>query len=280
MKRILCLSALIVFAAAVFTPKLDAKAMRIVSLAPSTTEILFALGLDEEIVGVSQFCDYPSKALLKSRVGTMSEPNIELISALKPDIVFCTGLEQAPVVAKMKRLNMNVFVSDPASIAELLGSIRQMGDITGRGKEAAALTERMLDEIESVQADVRLVPYTKRPKVFFEIWHNPLMTVGPGSIIDDLITIAGGINIAHDLGSQYGNFSPEELIRRNPDYIFMGYMYKTRATPLFENRMGWKDVSAVRNNRIYNDIDPDILLRPGPRIIEALKEVHARLYER
>lgn len=251
---------------------------RYISLAPSTTEILFALGLDEEIVGVSSFCNYPQKAKDKEKVGTFSQANIEKILSLKPDYIFCTGLEQAPIIAELKRLNLKVYAADPTDMKELFTSIKDMGKITGRPKEAQNLIKDMQTQIEEIASKVKLIPQEKRLKVFIEIWNEPLMTTGKGSFVDELITLAGGINIADDTKRSYSIFSPEEVINRNPDCIIFAYMDKEGPAKLAQGRFGWKGISAVKNSRLYNDINPDILLRPGPRVVEGLKEIYKRLY--
>jgi iron complex transport system substrate-binding protein len=251
---------------------------RYISLAPSTTEILFALGLGNEIVGVSSYCNYPQKAKSKEKVGEFSHPNIEKILSLKPDYVFCTGLEQAAIVVELKRQNLNIYVGDPKNMEELLNSIRDIGKITGKEKVAENLIRNMKQEIEEITSRVKLIPRDKRPKVFIEIWHDPLITAGKGSFIDELITLAGGINIAHDTKRAFTIFSPEEVIRRNPDCIILAYMDKEKPSRLLGKRFGWKEVTAVKNNRLYNDINPDLLLRPGPRVTQGLKEIYKRLY--
>ncbi|MBU1852987.1 MAG: cobalamin-binding protein [Candidatus Omnitrophica bacterium] len=256
----------------------DAQKQRIVSLAPSTTEILFALGLDEEIVGVSSFCDYPLKALEKEKVGTFSQPNIEKILSLRPDIVFCTGLEQMPVIRKLKQLKLKVYVSDPKNVEETFESIMEMGVLTYREKEAEDLVSRMKRDMEGVTSKVKSFPKEDRVRVFVELWNNPLMTTGRGSFMDELIALAGGINIAHDTERPYSYFSPEQVLDRDPECIILAYMVNEEAARSVKERLGWKKISAVRNNRIYNDIDPDILLRPGPRLVEGLNELHKRLY--
>jgi len=251
---------------------------RYISLAPSTTEILFALGLDDEIVGVSSYCNYPAQAKTKVKVGDFSHPNMEKIFSLKPDYIFCTGLEQAPIIFELKRLNFNVYVADPISMDELFNSINDIGRITDRPKEAAELIKRMKDDIKAVSSKAKLIPRGKKVKVFIEIWHEPLMTAGKGSFVDELITLAGGINIAHDIERPYSNFSAEKVLNLNPDCIIMAYMDKESPLKLIESRFGWKDIDAVKNKRVFNDINPDILLRPGPRITEGLKEIYKRLY--
>ncbi|MFA6281090.1 MAG: cobalamin-binding protein [Candidatus Omnitrophota bacterium] len=256
-----------------------AENLRIISLAPSTTEILFALGLDKEIVGVSEFCNYPSKALVKEKVGTFSQPNIEKILSLKPDIIFCTGLEQAPLAENLKKLKLNVIISDPSSINSLLVSIAEIGKLTNKENQAGLLIKHMEDGINEIKSLAAKIPKERKQKVFIEIWNNPLSTAGRKSFINELIELAGGNNIAYDLKTAYGSFSPELVIKRNPDCIILAYMGKDNPGDGLRARAGWNKITAVKNNRVYGDIDPDILLRPGPRIQEALREIYKRLYE-
>jgi iron complex transport system substrate-binding protein len=257
----------------------SAENLRIISLAPSTTEILFALGLDEEIVGVSKFCNYPPKALSKEKVGTFSQPNIEKILSLKPDIIFCTGLEQASLAENLKKLKLNVIVSDPSNISSLLASIAEIGKLTNKESQAGVLIVHMQESINETKLLVKKIPKEKKQKVFIEIWHNPLSTASKGSFINELIELAGGDNIAYDLKSAYGSFSPELVIKRNPDCIILAYMGKDNSGEELRARAGWGKITAVKNNRVYGDIDPDILLRPGPRITEGLREIYKKLYE-
>jgi iron complex transport system substrate-binding protein len=251
---------------------------RYISLAPSTTEILFALGLGEAVSGVSAYCNYPPEAAHKPRVGDFSHPNMEMIFALKPDYVFCTGLEQAPVIEELKRLKFNVYAADPANIKELLETIRDIGKITGREKEAAVLIRKMQEDIEAVSAKAKLIPQDKKVRIFVEIWHEPLMTAGRGSFIDEMIALAGGINVAHDVIRPYSYFSAEKVVNLNPQVIILAYMDKETPLKLVESRFGWAGIEAVKNKRVCNDIDPDLLLRPGPRITEGLKELYLKLY--
>lgn len=157
MKRIICIA--IILLTLTTTPSFAA--LRIVSLAPSTTEILFALGLDNQIVGVSSFCNYPAQAKDKEKIGSFSRPNVEKIVSLKPDIVFCTGLEQAPVIGDLKHLNINVFVSDPSNLDELFKSIKTIGEITGSQIEAAELIQKMKAGIKDIANKSASVPAEK-----------------------------------------------------------------------------------------------------------------------
>jgi len=253
-------------------------ASRYISLAPSTTEILFALGLDEEIVGVSSYCNYPEEAQTKPKVGDFSNPNIEKILSLKPDYIFCTGLEQAKTVHELSRLKLNVYVADPSNMEELFNTISEIGRITARRNEASQLINKMRDDITAISEKVKLMPQQKRVRVFIEIWHDPLMTAGKGSFVDELIILAGGINIARDTIRPYSDFSAEKVIDLNPQVMILAYMDKEPPLKLVESRFGWADIEAVKNKRVFNDIDPDILLRPGPRITEGLKKLYKKLY--
>lgn len=258
-------------------PSLLAKP-RYISLAPATTEILFALGLHHQIIGDTTFCDYPQAAKQIPKVGSFSEPNIEKILSLKPDIIFTTGLEQAPVVLRLEKLGLKVIVSDPKNIPELFESIIQIGKATGREQEARLLVEGMRARIDIIKFMVEKIREDKRPKVFIEIWHDPIMTAGPGSIVDEILTLAGGKNIAYDVPRAYSRFSTEAIIERNPDVIILGYMNKDNTKDAVLNRLGWQNIKAVRNKRVVSDINPNLIFRPGPRIVNGIEEIYRHLY--
>jgi iron complex transport system substrate-binding protein len=136
----------------------------------------------------------------------------------------------------------------------------------------------MQDDIEAVSAKAKLIPQDKKVRIFVEIWHEPLMTAGRGSFIDEMIALAGGINVAHDVIRPYSYFSAEKVVNLNPQVIILAYMDKETPLKLVESRFGWAGIEAVKNKRVCNDIDPDLLLRPGPRITEGLKELYLKLY--
>lgn len=251
---------------------------RFISLSPAVTEILFALDLKDEIIADTVYCDYPQEAKYISKVGTFSEPSIEKIVSLKPDIIFTAGLEQVPALLRLKKLGLKVIVSDPKTIPELFESIIEIGKATGRQTQAEILVERMRGRINAVKSKAERIPEDKKLKVFIEIWHDPIMTAGPGSIIDELLKLAGAVNIAYDTLLAYSRFSVETIIQRNPDVIILGYMTKENAKDFVSNRLGWKNINAVKNKRVISDINPDTILRPGPRIVEGLEEIYRHLY--
>ena len=252
---------------------------RIISISPAATEILFGLGLDDNIIGDTTYCNYPPAAKTKEKVGSFSQPNIEKIVSLKPDVIFATGLEQARVVDQLKKLKIPVYVSDPSNLNDLYLSIKEIGKRTGREEEAEIMVSAMQSRIEDVRKKAESMHPLKKPKVFIEIWNSPLMTAGKGSFVDELITIAGGENVAYDTLRPYGYFSAEQVIKRDPDCIIMGYMDRRKALDAVGGRLGWSGINAVKNGRVYNDINPDVILRPGPRLAEGLEEIFKRLYQ-
>jgi len=249
------------------------KSLRIVSLAPANTEILFALGLDKEIVGVSSYCNFPPAALGKEKVGDFSNPNIEKIISLKPDIIFSAGLEQEQAAKKLKDLGQKVVIIDPSNFAQLFQSIQQIGQLTSRQSPALQLINMMQGRISAVRQ--RVSSFNYHPRVFMEISFNPLMTASRGSFLDEMITMAGGVNIAGDLPRPYCRVSEELVIQEKPDIIVVtDYTDKIKVI----KRAGWENIPAVKNNRVYDDINPDVLIRPGPRLAEGLEELVKRMY--
>jgi len=251
---------------------------KFISLSPAATEILFALGLDNQIIGDTTFCNYPEAAKKIPKVGTFSDPNIERIVSLKPDIIFTTGLEQAPTIKRLQKLGFKIIVSDPKNIPELFESIIEIGEVTGKQDEAESMVSNMRKRIAAITAKVKKVPLDKRPKAFIEIWYDPIMTAGPGSIVAEILNLAGGINIAYDAPRSYSRFSSEVIIERDPDVIILGYMTKENTKDTLSKRFGWEKIKAVRNKRVISNIDPDIIFRPGPRIADGLEAIYKNLY--
>lgn len=244
-----------------------------VSLCPATTEILFALGAGAEVKGVSKYCNYPPEVRSRQIVGDFSQPNMEKILALKPDIVFCTGLEQSPSIGLLRRHGLSVCVSDPRNLGELYASIEEIGAAVGRKNEAQAMITAMCSSVRRAQEIARR--HTTRPKIFFEIWHDPLMTAGKGSFIDELIAIAGGINICSATPRPFSRVSEETVLQANPDVIILPPAIPTDRV---KKRFCWDTLAAVHANRVYNDIDEDLLLRPSPRLVEGLAQLQERIF--
>lgn len=253
---------------------------RIISLTPATTEILFALGLDDEIIAVSSYCTWPLRAREKTRIGSFSNPNIEKIITLKPDLVLVTGMEQEHLAPILSSLGIKYISVDPKNIDELMDSIKKIGAITGKSDEAQIVNKKIKDALTEIERSISRIGVSQRPKIYMEIWYDPIMSPGRGSFVDDMIRRSGGINITSDLRRSYSRIDPEEIIFRNPDKIILTYMKSDAwVNENFSKRTGWKGMKAVRDGNIYAGIDPDIILRPGPRVAQGLMELHERFYE-
>lgn len=249
-------------------------AQRIVSITPANTEILFALGLDNEIVGVTTYCNYPVQALSKEKVGDFSNPNLEKIISLKPDIIFGAGYEQSSIMKKLKALNLTVYEVNPNNIAELYSTIRYMGEITKKSREAEELVKSMQERVRTIENKVKAAG--RKARIFIEINSKPLMTASNGSFINEIISIAGE-NMAVNLPRAFCQISEEYVIQKNPDVIILT-SYISRDKFLEEHNL--MDTNAVRNNRVYDDINPDILVRSSPRLVDGLEAVFERCYEK
>ncbi len=252
---------------------------RIVSVSPACTEILFALGLGEKVVGVTEYCDYPEEALEKEKVGTFTTPNLEAIVALRPDLVLATGGVQAEMLGRMEELGLTVYAVNPTTFDETLATILEVGEVTGAKARAEEIVTDMNQRAARVARRVKEMEEAgkARPRAFFEIYYeNNVWTVGKGSIISDLIRLAGGENIGDAETSDYYEFSVEALMSQNPQVYLVG------SGSMFDpgdiaSRPGWDRMDAVRDGRVYV-IEENLLYRTGPRLIDGLEAVHAALY--
>lgn len=245
---------------------------RIVSLVPSATEILYALGVEERLVGVTTFCDYPEEAKSKPKVGDFSNPSIERILALNPDIVFATTPEQLRILKKLQNLGIRTEIISPESIDEIVESIKRIGEITHRENRAIELVEQLVKEKEILEEKVKKLG--KRPRVYIELDRNPLFTAGRGSFVNQLIELAGGENIVEN-DRAYLPINSEVVIAKDPEIIILAYPGTKEEV---SSRIGWQSVSAVRNGRIYDEVDPNLITRPGPRCIKGAFELFKRFH--
>lgn len=252
---------------------------RIVSLAPSITEILFALDLGDKVVGVTNYCDYPVEALNKPKVGDYFNTNLEAIVAQVPDVVFADGHD--PVGDQLEGLGVTMVVLQPEDIAGILQDISLVGKITGMDEEAARLINEMKVHIAIVAVGTALAP--ERPTVLYVIdATDPAMpwTVGAGSFIDTMIALAGGENIVK-VSQDYLQISLENVVASDPEIIIGTTSHGTSFLPDFGDLPVWKEMNAVKEGEIYL-IEADLVSRPGPRIVEGLEEmaqiIHPELF--
>jgi len=260
---------------------IDKIPQRIVSHVPSITETLFALGLEERVVGVSDYCDYPEEAKLKPSVGNYFNPTIELIVALEPDLVLTDGHSES--IKGLEALGINFFVIDPKDIDGILEDIELLGKITGTGKKARALVNDMNGILAQVVSQVENAPKVRVFYVFDATDLNNPWTAGPGSFVDSLITMAGGENIAAEAQGAWVQFSIEQLVSSDPEIIMVDTIHGTAIVSEEELRAhpAWRETTAVRQGKIYR-VDGDLVNRSGPRIIQGLEEmariIHPELF--
>jgi iron complex transport system substrate-binding protein len=209
-------------------------------------------------------------------VGGFSNPNVEKIVALKPDLVLATNMhEQA--VRRLEEVGIPVAVVSPKTVEGVLESIEWIGRLTATSEGAARLVADLKDRIKKVETVVEKIPLEKRPWVYYEVYSDPLMTAGPQTFIGQLIELAGGRNIAYDAQTDYPEFSAEVIIERNPEVIIFPQWHGSESLTVeqVKSRSGWQEIRAVKNNRVFG-VDVNIVFRPGPRIVDAL-ELLARI---
>jgi iron complex transport system substrate-binding protein len=246
---------------------------RLVSLAPNLTEILFALGLDREIAGVTEYCNFPEEARRKPKVGGMINPSLESIVRMNPDAVFAVkGFNPPETLSGLKRLGIPVHILSFASLEEVFSGIREMGRITGRSTEADGIVFRMESRLKDL---VRAPASSRRPRVLYVVSEHPPLSAGPGSFIHDVIERAGGRNLMEDARTSYPFFNLEEVMARNPEVIFFSSEIGEPAEALLARWKRWNRIEAVASGRVF-EFNSDLINRPGPRIVEAI-EIMARM---
>jgi iron complex transport system substrate-binding protein len=242
---------------------------RIISLAPSNTEILFAIGAGDKVVGVTTYDDYPEEVLDIEKIGDFNGINLERIIELEPDLVINYGDGVTEENERLIEAGIQIAGFEPESIEEITDTILRIGEITGHKQEALDL----VDEMTSKEAELLArIEGLESKTVFYEIWHEPLMAAGPGSFIDELIAIAGGENVAGDAEGDYPQFDLEQLIERNPEVYLTANDLPEKTVESIKERPGYSEIDAIKNDRVYL-IDGNVISRPGPRIIEALEMI-------
>jgi len=252
---------------------LDKAPERIISLSPSNTEVLFFLGLGDKIIGVTTYANYPEEALNKEKIGTITEPNIEKIITMKPDLVIASGVNNLDLVERLIDLGINVAGFNPATVNDTLLTLKKIGKLTGSYDKAREIVTDMYIKMAALQelVDKHLKTH-ERPGVFYEIWSEPLITAGKGTFINDIINLAGGINIGAQARGFWPQYSVEKLVVENPDvYISSPHSAPHQVTEKrIENRERYQTINAIKNNRVHI-VNQDIINRPSPRIIQGFE---------
>ena len=257
---------------------------RIVSLAPSNTEIIYALGLEDKLFGVTEYCDYPEAALEKEKVGGYSDVDIEKVVTINPDLILAEDMHKQEVIPALEQLGFNVVAIVPHNLQEVMDSIVLIGKIAGAEEMASQIVVDMSQKIKLITDETDKLEEIEKPRVLYVLWHEPVMSVGTDTRIHELIEKAGGVNIAQVAGEGYPTLALEEVIAANPQVIIANVEdYEggdiSLQFILDETRLG--GVDALINQHVYG-IDADLTNQPIPRIVQGLelmaKMIHPEIF--
>jgi iron complex transport system substrate-binding protein len=243
--------------------------VRVVSLAPSVTEVVYALGQDQRLKGVTQFSNYPPEATSLPRVGSYVHLDVEKIVSLRPDL--CLAIKDGnPIdaIRRLERLNIPVYAVDPRNLDAVMEMISDVGNLLDATREAEMIIKNMKERVETVRSKVSET--RERPKVFFQIGVSPIVSVGTETFLHELITLAGGYNITQGAVS-YPRMTIEQVLAMAPDVLIITSMTRGQSFEVVKAQWKrWKSIPAVKNNRIYL-VDSDIVDRPSPRLVDGLE---------
>ncbi|HUS56764.1 MAG TPA: cobalamin-binding protein [Thermoplasmata archaeon] len=260
------------------TVSLESIPTRIVSAAPTPTEILFAVGAGDLVVGIDEYSDYPEGIGNLTRVGAYPL-NLEVVIGLNPDLIISSDLVPADQLENLEAQGIPYMILAARTLEDVMGDIRLVGIVTGHIDEAEALAGSLEARIETI-TEKTLALDVEKPRVYLEYF--PYWTYGPGSFGDNLIALAGGINIAENASSEYPLLTSEFVIAQDPEIIIftIGYMTSTNAEEI-SSRSGWDGITAVSGDQIYS-IDDNLVSRYGPRIVDGLEQlaelIHPELF--
>ncbi len=256
------------------TLRFDRTPQRIVSLAPAVTEILFALGLDTSVVGVSDFCNYPPAAMTKPKIGGIA-PNFEALVALKPDLVVSTGgAAMRNVAQQLARFRIPLMGVEADSVESILTRITLLGQVTGRHEAAATMVDDMRRRLATIASRRSIAA---APRVLYLVDDEPTITIGPKSFLYDVLINAGGRPFETGPNESYPRVGMEAIVRFDPEVIFFAGDSDTGASAHAARWQRWNRIAAVNSGRLYA-IPRDLINRPGPRIIEAIEFIASKLH--
>ena len=249
---------------------------RIVSLAPSITEILYFLGLGDRVVGVTTFSYYPAQAASKPKVGSYIDLNVEKILSLSPNLVIGTADGNQPAVVNLlEQAGIAVFIVNPRNVRQVIDTLVVIGRLCGPAEKAAMLSIQLSNRVDHVVEKTR---YRKKPLVFAQINLRPIMTVNKKTFLNDLIQLAGGKNMASNEPITYPRISLEEVIRKKPEVIIISSMERGgKFEQARQQWLKWTSIPAVKSGRVHL-IDSDLIDRPSPRIIKGLEVMAALIH--
>ncbi len=248
---------------------ISSPAQRIVSLAPSITETIFAIGADDQVVGVTDYCNFPESAKKKTRVGGVVNPSVEAIISLKPDLIILSMEGNVREdFNKLLSFGIPVFVTNPRSLAGIHKSIMDIGILTGHPEEAVQLVQTL----ESREDSIGRAVHVQSKRILFIVSLQPLIVVGSRSFLSELIDLAGGLNVAAGSPSTFPTYSRESVVKENPEALFVMSDVVADVEQLVTLYPEWKGIDAVRGGNVHR-IDADIVSRPGPRAVDGLESL-------
>lgn len=248
---------------------------RIVCLAPSLTETVYALGLGTAVAGVTDFTDYPPEAKTKPSVGGLSDASVEKIVSLHPDLVLALGvINKEETVNELERLGIPVYVVNPKGLPGIIASIQHVGDALNHSREAQELLQRLEAKQAAVAARVAKLP---RPKVLVVIWYDPVITAGGGSFISDVIAAAGARSVTSDMAQAWPQISLEEVLQRSPDFLLLVRgVHEGITEEDLKSHAGWDQLKAIQDHHVV--YMGEHLFHPSPVIFDAMEQLARKLH--
>jgi iron complex transport system substrate-binding protein len=244
---------------------------RIVSLAPSVTETIYALGLQERLVGDTDYCDYPPEAQKKPKVGGTLNPSIEHIVALKPDLVLVAkSSNRLETVVALEKLGIPSYATDPKNVAEVISSTEKLSDLLGVSEAGATLAADLEKRLSDLQQ--KLSKFSPR-RVLFVVWPEPLITIGKNTFVADALRRAGAVSIV-ETEQDWPKISLEEVVHLQPEFLVFAPSHSEQTMDegeVLATKPGWQGVEAVKNHRIV--LVSDAVIRPAPRIVSAIEDM-------
>ena len=258
------------------TVRIPVPVRRVVSLAPSMTESVYALGLDELLVGDTDYCDYPEAATRKTRVGGATNPNIEIVASLKPDVVLLTkSLNRLETVQALDRLGIAAYATDPHTVDDIRTSVRRLGDVLGNAAAGESLDARLLAQEDLLREKLRS---RAAKRALFVVWTDPLISVGQHTFIADALQHAGAVSVV-DSRQDWPQMSLEEMVRLQPDVLVFASNHSeavARDVDALARRPGWDALEAVKQRRFA--VISDAVNRPAPRLFAAMEDLARQLH--
>jgi iron complex transport system substrate-binding protein len=260
---------LLVLVAGCGVPQREPGGTRVVSLVPSATEVIYALGAEERLVGTTTFCDYPEAAKHTYKVGDFANPDIERIRALRPSLVILTLPVHQLIAEKLEEAGTRVYVSRPVGIEGILTEIESLGHRLGKPGAARELADSLRRELSE------LPEYPDSPRVYVEISSSPLVSVGQATFLDEVVGHACGRNIYAGSSQEYPLVDQEFVVTQDPEVIILLHPGPGEDVRM---RLGWQGIAAVRQGRVITDLDENLVSRPGPRFVRAIRTLGSRLH--